>query len=99
MSQIKWKIEYKGKQAEVMTGWDPPLGYYHLTIFDLDPNAEDELLWDGLGNLGFCRKLDTIRKTLDDLGITCPPGLFELIDQREGNTIYRWEDDEWQKVR
>jgi hypothetical protein len=54
MSQIKFNVEFEGKKAEVMTGWDPPLGYYHLTIFDTDPEAEDEILWDGenAGRLG-----------------------------------------------
>jgi hypothetical protein len=95
MSQIKFNVEFEGKKAEVMTGWDPPLGYYHLTIFDTDPEAEDEILWDGLGSMGFCRKLDRIEKTLADLGIEAPPGLLSLIDRREGNVVYKHDGNKW----
>jgi hypothetical protein len=97
MSQIKFKTLFNGKKAEVMTGWDPPLGYYHLTIFDTDPNAEEEVLWDGLDLMGFCRKLDTIEKKLAELGIEAPPGLLELIDRREGNVIYRYDGTRWSR--
>ena len=74
MSQVKFRTEYKGKQAEVMSGWDPPLGYYHLTIFDTDPEAEEEIIWDGLNELGFSRKLASVQVKLYSLGITPPPG-------------------------
>lgn len=98
MSQIKFLATYNGKPAEVMAGWDPPLGYYHLTIFDADPNAEEELLWDGLGNMGFCRSLNKIKTTLESLNIEAPPSLLDLIDRREGNVVYRWIGDKWERT-
>jgi hypothetical protein len=100
MSQIKFNALYEGKPAQVMAGWDRQLGYYHLTIFDLDPKAEEEVLWDGLSKHGFCRNLNTIRDTLDDLGITPPPGLYYLVEEREGNVIYVWDASKeiWDRV-
>jgi len=99
MSQIKFRTEFQGKAAEIMAGWDAPLGYYHFTVFDADPEAEEELLWDGLGNLGFCRKLDTIRETVDTLGLEPPPEFYDLIDRREGNVIYNWDGEQWIRTR
>jgi hypothetical protein len=98
MSQIKFYVEFNGKKAEVITGWDPPLGYYHLTIYDTDPNAEEEVLWDGLGSMGFCRKLDSIEKKLAELGIQAPSGLLKLIDRKEGNVVYKHDGKTWAQV-
>ena len=97
MSQVWFSTEFEGKPAKVMGGWDRPLGYWHFTIFDADPEADEELLWDGLGNLGFCRNLDTIKKLVQDLPLDVPEGFFEVIARQEGNVNYHWDalNKEW----
>jgi hypothetical protein len=99
MSQIFFKTTYLGKNCEVMTGWDPPLGFYHLTIFD--PNASDDadtdVLWDGLDRLGFCRDIKNIEKAFQNLNINPPDEIYTLIDKKEGNVFYKWDSNQWVK--
>jgi hypothetical protein len=97
MSQIKFDTRYKDRDIEVVMGWDPPLGYYHLTVFDKSPSAEDEIVYDGLGKLGFCRQLDKIKQAVVSLNIEPPPEAFELVEKREGNVVYRWNGKEWNR--
>ncbi len=97
MSQIKFDTRYQDKDVEVVTGWDPPLGYYHLTVFDKDPETEDEIVYDGLGLLGFCRTLKTVKQALLELNIEPPPETFDLVEKREGNVIYKWSGEGWNR--
>jgi hypothetical protein len=89
MSQVKFKAKYKGEDVEVVTGWDPPLGYYHLTIFDADNKA----VFDGFDILGFCRKLNMIKEVMNTLGIQVPPETLDIVDRREGNVVYNWNGE------
>jgi hypothetical protein len=99
MSQIKFDTTYQDRDVEVMTGWDPPLGYYHLTVFDKDPNTDDEVCFDTFSKLGFCRNLNAIKQMLMELNIKPPPETFNLVEKREGNVIYKWNGEEsvWTK--
>lgn len=49
MSQVRFKTEHNGKRIEVMAGWDPPLRHFFLTVFDLDPEADTEVVWSAIG--------------------------------------------------
>lgn len=96
MSQVLFDTQFRGHWVDVMSGWDPPLGYYHLTIFNLDDDeGPPEVLWSGLDRLGFCRTLSKIQEALESLGITPPPEFFDIIDRKEGNISYRWDGTKW----
>lgn len=100
MSQVRFETEFKNKPAEVVSGWDAPLSYYHLTIFDTDPAAPEEVFWSGLDVLGFTNDIDTIRNTLEKtLNINPPMGFYDLILRHEGNVIYYWDFTKGEWVR
>jgi hypothetical protein len=88
MSQINFKAN-KG-DVKVITGWDPPLGYYYLTIL-----KDDETIFDGFDMLGFCREIKKLEHLIRDLGIEIPPETLALIDRREGNVIYEYNGTSW----
>jgi len=93
MSQVKFKANYKGEDVEVVTGWDPPLGYYHLTIFD----ADNEVVFDAFEIIGFCRELNKLNILIKDLSIKIPPETLEIVFRREGNVIYKWNGESWNR--
>lgn len=73
-----------------MLGWDRQLSFYHLTIFDKD---DQEVLWDGLTHIGFCRDINTFKEHLHSLVTQIPPDTLKLVDEREGNVDYRWNEN------
>ena len=76
MSQIKFTSEKDNRPVTVVTGWDRPLGYAHLTIFDHD----DEVLFDGLDEPDiFEWDADRVSEKLDELGIDYPLSLPEVL--------------------
>lgn len=89
MSRITFDAEYNGEIVEVVTGWDRQLGYYHLTIY----NQDEDPIWCGLDHLGFCRDISKIEHHLHSLVTNIPPGTIDLIDQREGNVDYQWDEN------
>jgi hypothetical protein len=89
VSRIAFQAEYEGQPAEVVVGWDRRLGYYHITIYDL----KDEILWDGLEHLGFCRDISTIERHLNSLVTPIPHNTINLVGEREGNVDYRWNEN------
>jgi len=97
MSQIRFNAKFDGKDVQVSTGWDRPLQYYHLTIFDMNPNAEDDVVWSCLDHFGFCKSLDIIKDQLKKMNIECPEGTFDLIARKEGNVFYAWRDGKWNR--
>lgn len=98
MSQIKFKTTYQNKPVEVMAGWDKPLSYYHLTIFNLDPEEEDEeTIYSDLEepNPFGVKNVEVIKKKLDSFGIEVPDGFWDKVAEKRGNWIeiydgYRW---------
>lgn len=95
MSQINFKAEYKGQVVEVMTGWDHPLQYYHLTLFD----SNGESIWCNLDQpQAFPKSLATIKNWLSGLEIQAPIGLWKLIEKHERNVNYVYEDGQFRKL-
>lgn len=94
MSQVKFNSKFEGKDVEVMGGWDNPLKTYHLTVFDLTPDAEEETLWCAMDHFGFKFSLEQMRESLVKLGIT-PPNeeFFEICSRKEGNVVFRYDAD------
>ena len=81
MSQVRFRTTFQDKEESrahravvVVAGYDRPLDYYHLTIFDiLDEDADP--LWSNLDHFDFNELRTTVplRKVLDDLKIQTPP--------------------------
>jgi hypothetical protein len=94
MSQVKFQTTYKGKRAEVMAGWDVPLKYYHLTVFNLDAeDDEDECFYSGMDDNPFSVKtIGPLKVKLAQLGIEAPDGFWERAERKEGNTFYTYID-------
>lgn len=101
MSQVKFQCQYQGKPAEVVAGYDRPLNYYHLTVFDLsiaeDDYESDECIYSDLNDAGcFSHKhVDDLKPILNELGIDPPPGFWELCEQKVGNVIWIYAGEEW----
>lgn len=90
MSQIKFNSKLKnGDKVEVMGGWDSPLQEYFVTIF-LDDGEVHASTMDNGG-----RSKADVQELLDDNGINPPPGFWQLMDLREGNTVHRFVNDKW----
>jgi hypothetical protein len=99
MSQVTFRTTYNGKQAEVMAGWDNPLRYYHLTVFNLEAgDDEEECFWSGLdGDNPFSVKtVGPLKEKLAELGIEAPAGFWERVEPKLGNVFVRYVDGEWQ---
>lgn len=89
-----------GRNISVDMGWDRPLQYFFLTVFDPNaPEDEDDILYATLHDRRFrasggVRNLHDMMKLLDEQGITPPEGLEAALaeDQRlnRGNAITRW---------
>ena len=98
MSQVTFRTTYKGKRAEVMAGWDNPLRYYHLTIFDLDAgDDEDECIYSGMESEAFqVKTIDPLKVKLDKFGIKPPDGFWEHVEPKAGNVYIRYVDGKWE---
>lgn len=97
MSQVKFQTTYKGKRAEVMAGWDRPLSYYHLTVFNLDAeDDDDECFYSGMDGDPFAIKtIGPLKAKLAELGIKPPAGFWEHVEQKAGNIFVRYVDGQW----
>lgn len=97
MSQVKFQTTYKDKRAEVVAGWDRPLSYYHLTVFNLDAGDDDEeCFYSGLdGNPFAIKTVGPLKAKLAELGIEAPPGFWEHVEPKLGNVFTRYVDGEW----
>jgi len=99
MSQVKFNTTYKGLPAQVVSGWDRPLGYYHLTIYNVRLDADEDVLWDGLSKLGFCRDIKLLREVIEGLGIKPPPDFYERVALNEGNVLHSYSESKGWTVR
>jgi len=98
MSQVKFRTKYEGKPVEVVGGYDRPLDYHHLTIFDLDPEAEEETVWSCLDHEAFPFGMRTTRvaqEVLNKLGIEPPEGFWEQCERKLGNVLITWDGESW----
>ena len=92
MSQIKFDAKHNDRDVEVITGWDPPLGYFHLTIFLKNPKEnEDEVIFSEFDTLGFCRNLKEIENVLIQFNISIPPRTLDLVREKEGSVVYKFD--------
>ncbi len=97
MSQVTFRTTYKGKRAEVMAGWDNPLRYYHLTVFNLDAgDDDDECFYSGMDADAFSVKtIGPLKGKLAELGIDPPAGFWEQVEPKRGNVFVRYANGEW----
>jgi len=95
MSQVRFKTTYEGKNVEVMAGWDNPLQYYHLTIFNLD-DPDEEVIFSGMDHWGFSTKSpDRLHEQLQMMGIESPVGFAERVQKKLGNVFMTWDGENW----
>jgi hypothetical protein len=75
MSQIIFKTT---DNKTVITGWDRPLQYAHLTVFD----ADEEIVFSGLDSTDIFRWRPTdVIGELKTLGIEIPADLQERLEE------------------
>lgn len=96
MSRVSFKTTYEGREVEVVGGYDEPLRYYHLTVFN-PPEDDEECAWSDLDHFSFdqMRTLDYAKKQLDSMGIKPPDGFWELCEHKLGNVFWGWQDGKW----
>ena len=99
MSQVFFNCECKGQRARVQAGWDRPLQYYHLTVFNLDADEDDDesCFYNDLDDPNCFAKKDVeqLRPILDALGIEAPEGFWERCAQQLGNVFFEYVDGKW----
>jgi hypothetical protein len=97
MSRIAFNSKMHHKRVKVVGGWDRPLQHYHLTVFNIEPNVEDdeEVIWDQMEHIGFPKSILPLQAAVAELGIEVPDGFWERCERREGNTVYSFADGEW----
>jgi hypothetical protein len=100
MSQVKFESQLAGKRVAVLSGWDPPLRHYFMTIYLLDEPAEevDDIVWSTIKAPSDADSLGTqrLKQQLTAMGIDVPVGFWERIERREGNIRYSFAPpNEW----
>lgn len=87
MSQIKFRALHKNQLVEVVAGWDVPLQFFHLTIYDMN----DESIWCNLDYFDFDELKTTtpLKNALAKLNITPPDNFWDFVEKKEGNVIHR----------
>lgn len=97
MSQVIFDVVHQGARLEVVGGWDRPLNYFHLTIYDLDVDNGEDIFWSGLDHFpgGGVSTIGELRDQLNALGIPPPEGFLELCALLEGNVRYKLIDGAW----
>ena len=97
MSQVKFETTYRGKPVEVMAGWDIPMNHYYLTVFDMDEEADEEVIWSTLDRPDQRDATGTERldAQLAIMSIDVPKGFWETVHLQEGNAMYVWMNGEW----
>lgn len=95
MSQVKFETIYDGKNIEVVGGYDPPLNFYHFTIYNLD--QEDDIIWCNLSQyMAFPTNNDRYKELVKEMGIEVPEGFWELCEKKKGNVFYQWDGESWE---
>lgn len=100
MSQVSFTTQYMGFPVKVVAGWDRPLQYYHFTVFDLRPDAEDECIFSCLDipNVFQTKTLEKWQDRLAMMKIEAPEGFWERVEKKDtGNRveIFRDGDGVW----
>lgn len=97
MSQVKFETTYRDKPVEVMAGWDRPLQHFFLTVFDLDPDAEEETVWNTLDHPDArdAHGTERLDAQLAIMGIEVPESFWEKVHLREGNVHHIHMGGKW----
>ena len=102
MSQVIFKSKIADKNVEVMGGWDPPMNYYHFTIFNLDlkPDDDEEIIWACIDNFRLSelpKSTEPYIKILEEFNIEPPEDFWELCNKKEGNVVYIFNGTNWNR--
>jgi len=98
MSQVIFETEHpEYGPVEVISGWDSPLRYYHLTILRINPpEDEDELVWCNLDHFrDGLASAEEAGEVLKGLGFEPPEGWGSMVTQKLGNVLFLWQDGRW----
>ena len=100
MSQVRFNTEYNNEPALVVAGWDRPLQYYHLTVFNNDENAEKECFYSDLDepNPFSVKTIVPIQEKLKEMNIVPPDGFWDLVSKKEGNVFHTYVDSKWVRL-
>ena len=103
MSQVIFDSTHEGRRVSIMAGWDHPLQYFFLTVFNLDADedTESDILWGTLGHPDPRDKEGTerIREQLKIMNLEPPKGFWDLLHRQERNVIHVYEEGVWKKVQ
>jgi hypothetical protein len=86
------RVQFFTKEGlEVVGGWDHPLRYFFLTIFD----AEKEAIWSELDHFSpsALHATQPLREVLHEHNITPPEGFWDGVERREGNVYRKWSEE------
>lgn len=96
MSQVTfWGTDRTGQRVEVLAGWDEPMRWFFLVVF----NTDGETLYTNLDHpapaeLG--RDTRAFRHVLQTRGVDAPEGFWERVERREGNgTRHAFREGRW----
>lgn len=92
MSQISFDTTLNGNPVQVVTGWDRPLGYAHLTVYDRD----GEVVYCNLDEPDcFKQRAGDVLARLDSLSVPYPAELQTKLYAHQsadaGNVVVRLE--------
>ena len=93
MSQVSFKTQYMGFAVEIVAGWDEPLQYYHLTVFDNRADAEEEYIFSCLDtpNPFAAKTTERWKAKLIEMNIKIPDGFWERVEKKEADDIYSFK--------
>jgi hypothetical protein len=98
MSQVSFKTVLDDSNIEVVGGYDRPLDYYHMSIFNLDVGEfEEDVVYCNLREEIFPVYPDFYKRVLGEMGVNVPDGFWERCCRKEGNSFYKFRDGKWNK--
>lgn len=96
------QIYFDNDRYKVFAGWDAPLEGFFLDIHavpekvDEDP-AEVWLSIDHWECCGMTTEISDVFGTLQSHGVCPPMGFRSILERREGNVVYVWDNEQWIK--
>lgn len=100
MSQVQFSATLAGNiPVDIMAGWDHPLRYFFLSVFDLREDAEAETLYSTIDDPSpeDSRSTARLQRKLDALGVTVPRDFWAIVERRERSVQYMFVDDRWDR--
>lgn len=105
MSQIKFHHQTEDNiTLEILAGWDYPLQYHFMVIFEMEKQEDGSLLdtktiWTNLNYPKSRYHMNFYMNILKLFKINPPDGFRELCEKNERNAEYIWENNQWKQIK